>query len=249
MRSSVFCPRDPPIQLPKEKIMNLLRKLQSLFWTAGLVFALLIGSTTPGASAMSLQTRPAGPLNGGQLIPADEAPKGYSLTQAAAATAYFNTGPRTPDTLPQDFPFQILYFNEDLTFTVKPGTMLYVPVITSDNRDSGAWPFPDVSDPAAVSAYYYDPGQLGAEYIRIIVDGKAMDLGPDYAAGVVMPQPRPDDGIHDYTVVAGYLTPLNKGTHTVRIAARFTGAFIALYPDFFPGGVYEFDYPYTVIVK
>lgn len=229
--------------------MNLLRKLRSVFWTAGLVFALLIGPAAPGASAKGIQPMDDASIHGGQLIPADGKPKGYSLTEAAAATAYFNTGPRTPDTLPADFPFQILYFTADNTFTVKAGTMLYVPVITSDNRDSAAWPFPDVTDPAAVSAYYFDPEQLGAEYIRILVDGQVRELGPEYAAGAVMPQPRPDEGIYDYTVVAGFLTPLSKGEHEVRIAARFTGAFIAMYPDYFPGGVYEFDYAYTVIVK
>ncbi len=232
--------------------MNVVRKSRSIFLAAGLVFVLLIGPAVTGASAQSAQLTPPGPLNGGQLISASEEPKGYSLTDAAAATAYFNTGPRTPGTLPEDFPFQILYIkpDNDNTFTLKTGAMLYVPVITSDNRDSGAWPFPDVTDQAAVSAYYFSPDQLGAEYIRIIVDGRAIDLGPEYAVGAHMRPSRPDEGIYDYTVVAAFLAPLTKGTHTISIVSRFTGAFLQPYPDYFPGGVYappQFDY--TVIVK
>jgi hypothetical protein len=120
-----------------------------------------------------------------------------------------------------------------------------VPVITSDNRDAAFWTFPDVTDPAAVSAYYFDPEQLGAEFLRIVVDGKVSELGPEYAVGVEMPQPRPSEEIFNYTVVAAFLTPLSKGTHTVTIAARLSGAFII---GAF-GGVYEFEIPYTVEVK
>ncbi len=71
---------------------------------------------------------------GGEVLPPGAKPHGYSLVEAAAATAYFNTGSRTPDTLPQDFPFQILYVspsNPSNTFSVKAGTMFYVPAVYS----------------------------------------------------------------------------------------------------------------------
>jgi hypothetical protein len=182
-------------------------------------------------------------------MPAQAKPQGYSLEDAAAATAYFNTGLRTPDTLPDDFPFQILYVDPDnnTTFTVKPGTKFYVPIVYSSDVDAALWPFPDVTDPVAVSAYYFDPMQLGAEYIRIKVDGKVTTLGPGYAAGAVTPG-LPDGG-DAYTVVAAYLTPLSKGNHTVTISSRFTGEFIAMYPEFFPGGVFESEITYTVKVR
>ena len=59
------------------------------------------------------------------------------------ATAYFNTGPRTADTLPTHFPFQILYAAVDHSgvFPVKPGKMLYVPVVYSDDTDAALWTF------------------------------------------------------------------------------------------------------------
>lgn len=225
--------------------MNTKRKLQRFVGIAAILFVLL-GSVTTGASAASA-VQAGSTLAGGQLLPPQAKPKGYSLTDAAAATAYFNTGPRTLDTLPANFPFQILYIPPDNsnTFSISTGTMLYVPVITSDNRDSLYWPFPDVTDPAAVSAYYFDPAQLGAEYLRIVVDGEVRELGPAYAIGVEMPQPRPSEGIFNYTVVAAFLTPLSKGTHTVTIAARLSGAFIL---QAF-GGPYEFEIPYTVVVN
>lgn len=45
---------------------------------------------------------------GGNVLAPTAHPKGYSLANAAAATAYFNEGPRTPDSVPAGFPFQIL---------------------------------------------------------------------------------------------------------------------------------------------
>jgi hypothetical protein len=193
----------------------------------------------------------AGPAlaGGGQVVPAGAKPKGYSLEEAAAATAYFNTGVRIPENLPEDFPFQILYVDPDLntSFTVKPGTMLYVPIVYSTDVDAALWPFPDVTNPLAVSAYFFDPLQLGAEYIRITVDGKTTTLGPGYAAGAVTPG-LPDGG-NAYTVVAAFLTPLSKGKHTVTISSRFTGEFIAMHHEFFPGGVFESVITYKVIVR
>jgi hypothetical protein len=187
---------------------------------------------------------------GGNVLPPTAKAKGYSLAEAAAATAYFNTGPRTPETLPRDFPFEILYFGprpDGTTFTVRPGSMLYVPLTFSDSTDSALWPFPDVEDPEAVSDYYFDPLQLGAEFAQVIVDGQVTELGPGYAVGAVTPG-LPTGG-NSYTVIAAVLTPLSKGTHTVTIRSRFSGAFIAMYPDMFPGGVFGSEFTYTVIVK
>ena len=49
----------------------------------------------------------AGPAiaGGGNVLPPSAKAHGYSLAEAAGATAYFNVGPRTPDTLPAGFPF------------------------------------------------------------------------------------------------------------------------------------------------
>jgi hypothetical protein len=207
------------------------------------IILVLLSLSTTAAAAGSMSG--ASPIHGGEVVPVVGKPKGYSLADAAAATAYFNTGARTPDTIPGNFPFQILYITPDYsnTFSVETGTMLYVPVIYSDDLDAAYWPFPDVTDPAAVMAYYFDPQQLGAEYFQIVVDGKVSELGPEYAAGTTTQGLA--DGGQDYTVVAAFLTPLSKGKHTVKIAARLSGKYIT---DVF-GGVYEFEIPFTVIVR
>jgi len=228
--------------------MNTKRMLRSLFWITGVVLVLL-GSVTTGASARSTAHVAAALARGGQVIPPQEEPKGYSLANAAAATAYFNTlGFKAPDDIPEDFPFQILYVTDPTTdtsntFSVKAGTMFYVPVVQSDDTDAQYWPFPDVTDPAAVSAYYFDPLQLGADFIRITVDGKMTNLGPEYAVGAETPG-LPSGG-NNYTVVAAFLTNLSKGSHTVTIASRFSGAFII---NAF-GGAIEFPtFTYTITV-
>lgn len=223
--------------------MNIKRKLQSLVWIAGILFVLLASVTTPTLAKNDDQLASA-PL-GGQVVPAGTVVKDYSLAAAAAATAYFNTGPRTVNTLPDEFPFQILYIKPDNsnTFYVSAGKMFYVPVIFSDDTDAQYWSYPDVANPAAVSAYYFDPAQLGGDYFRIIVDGQVADLGPEYAVGAVTPGLL--SGGNNYTVVAAFLTRLPKGVHTVTIAARLSGAFII---GAF-GGPYEFEIPYTVVVK
>ena len=173
----------------------------------------------------------AGDGGGGNVLPPTAAPKGYSLAEAAAATAYFNAGPRTPDTLPANFPFRILYTPDggDNTFPqVKPGTMFYVPVFWDDDTEPPAptgdpFPLPDVNDPQAVSDYWFDPAQLGAE-LTIVVDGNVTPMGPGYAAGAETPE-LPTGG-NNYTVVAAFLTPMSKGTHTVAITARMSGDLI-----------------------
>jgi hypothetical protein len=178
---------------------------------------------------------------GGNVLPPTAKAKGYSLAEAAAATAHFNVGPRTPETLPPGFPFQILYVDaaNATTFDVRPGTMLYVPVVYSDDTDSAYWPYPDVDDPQAVSNYYFDPAQLGAEILEVEVDGRITSLGPRYAVGARTPG-LPSGG-NAYTVVAAVLTPLSPGTQLVTIRALLSGAFI--------GGDFGFETTYTVNVR
>jgi hypothetical protein len=177
---------------------------------------------------------------GGHVLPPTAHAHGYSLAAAAAATAYFNVGPRTPDTLPAGFPFQILYTppNESTgTFHVRTGTMLYMPLVFSDGNDAALWDFPDVTDAGAVSSYYFDPEQLGAVLMEVTVDGRTTALGPRYAVGAVTPGL--PSGADTYTVLAVVLGPLDKGTHIVSYRFLFTGAFLAQYGIEFPGeGVY-----------
>jgi hypothetical protein len=184
---------------------------------------------------------------GGNVLPPTAQPKGYSLTDMAAATAVFNTGSRTPDTYPNT-PFQILYFDEahQGVFEVRPGTMLYVPIVYTDDSPPllGDFP-PDVSDQEAVADYFFSPSELGAQYIEIVVDGQVTSVGRAYVVGVETPS-LPDGGGTHYIVSAVFLTPLTKGTHTVVIRGLFTGPAL---DGYFPGGVFEFENTYTVTVK
>jgi hypothetical protein len=168
----------------------------------------------------------------------------------AAATAVFNTGVRSPDTVP-DTPFQILYVptNGPLEpFVVSPGTMFYAPLLYSDDSPPVLGDFPDVNDQAAVAFYYFDPSEIGVVSSEIEVDGEVTSLGPKYAVGAETP-PLPDGGGTHYTTIAAFLSPLNKGSHTVTLRFRATGAALLEFPDIFPGGIWEFEVTFDVIVQ
>lgn len=227
--------------------MNAQSRPRSLLWSTAIVLLLSVLIATSALAEGS--SPPAGALFGGRVLAPWAAPYGWSLAEAATATAYFNVGSRDPSDLPADFPFQILYTPDGNpnSFSVEAGTVFYVPVVYSDDTDAALWPYPDVTDPAAVSAYYFDPDQLGAEFIRITVDGRVRNLGPRYAAGAVTPG-LPTGG-NNYTTVAAFLSPMSKGTHEVKIAFLFSGAFIALHPDFFPDGTFGGELTYMVTVR
>jgi hypothetical protein len=195
------------------------------------VVVTVLGSTLPA-------------LGGGNVLLSSETPRGYSLTRAAADTAVFNVGPRTANTLsslPAAFkgdPFQFLYVPQGgvaSAFSVKRGTMLYVPVTYSD--DSDGLPFPDVNDPEAVADYWFSPDFMGAQSVAITVDGRVNELGRGYAVGT--PAPGLPTGGNNYTVMAAFVSPMPKGTHTLTIAATFNGAL-------FGGETVGFVLSYTV---
>jgi hypothetical protein len=197
---------------------------------------------------------------GGQVIPATEKPKGYSLSDMARATAFFNTSwPHQEDACPNT-PFQILYYYEKEgkkgkqdTFTVGPETVLYVPVFYSDDTQPAPGYPPSVNDQKAILQYFYSQGKLGAVYMKIVVDGKPNELGSDYVIGVEPVKlgdayDDPNTGEHvpagtQYIVCAAFLTPLANGTHTVQIQGLLTGR-LANEQHY-----WSFDTPiYTVIV-
>jgi hypothetical protein len=186
---------------------------------------------------------------GDDVLLASAKPHGTSLADMAEITAYFNTGPRIPGTQP-DTPFQILFSPVDgptPIFTVHPGTMFYVPIFYSDDSPPILGDLPnDVTDQSAVANYLFSPEELGAVSITIEVDGQVTSLGPDYAAGALTPLA---DGGMRYTTVAAFLNPLPKGFHTVTIHAMLDGAALDAFPDVFPGGTFEFDTTYHVVVK
>lgn len=142
-------------------------------------------------------------------------------------------------------PFQILYTsatNPSNTFVVRPGTLVYVPLVFADDSPPilGDFP-PEVTEQAAVAAYFFDQEQLGAVVLDVVVDGTGTAVGPDSVVGVETP-PLPDGGGTHYIPVAVVLTPLTKGTHTVQIRGLLTG-------DALGGGSFEFAETYTVMVR
>ena len=167
---------------------------------------------------------------GGNVLPAQATPKGYSLSEIAVATAVFNTGqmtgnPATPP--PPNVPFHILVADT----TVKPGTMLYLPIFVAD--DSGGAPagFPtNIADQDADADYLDDLvlNGFGVEAFIVQVDGETTVLDDDYVTGTTT-APLLDGtpaGTH-YIVSAAFLTPLTPGKHTVAIGGIIHGKPVA----------------------
>jgi hypothetical protein len=203
--------------------------------------------TTPYARAKVPEDMTVGTVgaeeapSGGNVLPPTAKPRGYSLSDMAKATAFFNTGPRTLETYP-NMPFQILYVPDNSTsntFTVSPGTMFYVPIVFTDNAPSQlVGVFPDINIREELLNYFYSPDQLGNNYTQIVVDGEVNSLGSDYVVGVPVPLA---DGGTQYIMSAAFLSPLSKSTHTVKVRVSFTGKAV--------GGDFKFSALYTVIVR
>ncbi len=172
------------------------------------VFMAVVGVLACAASALA---------GGGNVQPPSAKPKGYSLSDMAVETAAFNVGPRT-GTAP-DVPFHVLVDDA----TVKPGTMLYLPVFFADNAPPATNPpFPeDVTDQEADADYLLDT-VAGVPAFVVQVDGKTTILSDNYVSGVTT-APLPD-GATGYIVSAAFLTPLTPGKHTVGIGAVIHGA-------------------------
>ncbi len=237
-----------------------LSRLTHWFGNLGLVFTFVVSTSTSAGLGQLMQPEHEHDsigVGGGQVIP----PTPFLLAEAAKLTASFNTGPRTADTYPKHLPFQILYqsFNPaDInntgglytTFNVKRGTFLYVPVIYNDNSLPIIGDFPPAGDRRALLHYLYSQDEFGLVYTRITVDGKVTSLGPGYPVEVSFKNPLPD-GATLYQTVAAFLVPLTKGTHSVEISALATGEAFSEppFPDYFPGGVFQFSTTYTVVVE
>jgi hypothetical protein len=168
---------------------------------------------------------------GGNVLPPTEKPNGYSLSDIAKATAFFATrGPGDPN-VPNDpngrresnepnVPFQILYDSiinvPHNTFSVRPDTMLYVPIFFVSDSPPPTGNFPDdVGDPKAIAKYMFKKKELGAQSLMIEVDGKITSIKEDPGYFVGVTTELFDGGTH-YITAAVFLTPLTKGTHTLR---------------------------------
>jgi hypothetical protein len=183
-------------------------------------------------------------------MPASAHPTGYSLDDVASALAKFSDSGNNTQYLPNT-PFQVIYIKNNnagdpanLVFDVKTGTQFFVPVFFSDDSPPVLGNYPATK--AGLADYYFSPAELGITDVEIEVDGQVTDLGPDYI-GAVFNVALPNGG-NNYSEIGAFLSPMNKGTHTITIRGLADGDALLAYPDFFPGGVLEFELTYTLNV-
>jgi hypothetical protein len=172
-------------------------------------------------AAFCAATLPAAAGSGGNVLPSSANPKGYSLVDAARATAVFNTGDLSAT--PPNLPFYTL--TDDAT--LKPGTSLYIPIFFADDSAPVDPNFPDdVTDQDAAADYLLDliSDLADVDAFLISVDGNVTVLDPSYIAGTTTPPLQ--DGTPagtNYIVSAAYLTPLTPGKHTIGIGGLIDG--------------------------
>jgi hypothetical protein len=148
-----------------------------------------------------------------------------------------------------DTPFQILYGNpapQTNTFHVRTGTMIYMPInsvddslpiLTAPPLDK----FPTNNKEAVF--YWSDKSQFGLSE-TVTVDGNTTVIPTDYVVGPVESQPLFDRGGSHIITVGVFLTPFNKGRHTVSFTVKAVGDIIVTYT----GGPQEYTFTYTVEV-
>ena len=184
-------------------------------------------------------------VTGGKVMPSTAKIAGYSLVDMAKELAYFTTSGNNLSYLPKT-PFPLLYLKNlsDTTnsFTVSPGTHLFVPISSIDNSPPIIGNFP--SDQNQAQNYVVSQEQLGARF-EITVDGVTTSIRPSYVAGPVYTPGLLNGGSY-FMQVGVFLTPLSPGEHTITCRAFYGGnAVTAL-----TGGVpVAFEFTYTVTVQ
>jgi len=197
--------------------------------TTVLLAALGVLTCTAFALALPPCGSPCCCSEGDTVLPPWACPYGYSLWDMAEETAAYNVGelmdPPVSEPLP-DVPFEILVATIP-EYTVKPGTMLYVPIFYADDTISPpSPPFPtDLWDQEADAEYLLECATVLTDEdttaFIVQVDGKTTVLCDDYAVGVKTPQ-LPDGG-HHYMVSAVFINPLTPGQHTIGIGGLIGG--------------------------
>jgi hypothetical protein len=218
----------------------------------------------------------AGSGTGAGILPSTANPHGYSLADLNGLTATFTASGNNPAYLPET-PFQVLYTDSSLvsanpddcttfaplcgltvtdnaetglsnTFKVKTGTMFYVPVLNADDSPPVVGTFP--TTPSEAQHYVFDPAQLGGRDITVQVDGKTVQLGPEYVAGPATTEPLPDGGGTHFVTIGVFINPLTPGMHTIRIQGGYFGdAFRATYVPLFGWNFLWESLTYSVEVK
>ena len=193
-----------------------------LAWRTGKIFLAILGVLTCTASALA---------GNGKVLPPWATPWGYSLWDMAVLTAVYNTGEADGLTEPLPrVPFHVLVADA----TLKPDTMLYLPVFYADDSGSPTTPpFPkDLSNQEEDSNYLLDMADedTGAdiESFFVQVDSNTpTNLDDEYVVGVrtaLLPDGTPAG--HHYIVSAAFITPLKPGKHTVGIGGISTASLV-----------------------
>jgi hypothetical protein len=213
--------------------LKCLTGLKRLGGNATTFAALLVGLLTVAPSAQA---------GSGQVLPPNATPLGYSLDDMASAVANFSISGNDLAYFP-DTPFHIIYRRPGNTFTVKPGTFLYLKFFFIDDAPPVFGDFP--ADKSGVAEYMFGRDQLGAHDFEVEVDGKVTSLDdPGYVGGPVA-TPNSPDGSEHILQTGAFVTPLNKGTHTIIIRGIVDGkAFVDNV-----GGPFATEIVYTVIVQ
>jgi hypothetical protein len=172
-----------------------------------------------GSGAMAL-------AGGGNVMPAQANGKGSSLADLAVATAVYNTGvqagnPATPPA--PKIPFEVLVGDT----TLKPGTMIYLPIFVDDDSGGAPTGFPanitnQAADAASLDALVFNA--FGITAFIVDVDGQTTVLSDAYISGVkTAPLLDGTPAGTNYIVSAAVLTPLTPGKHTVGIGGMIGG--------------------------
>jgi hypothetical protein len=185
-------------------------------------------------AAIGMVLGAAGPAlaGGGNVLPSEARAKGYSLAELARITGPYVTGSysESPDTPPPpDIPFHIVLPGDA---TVRPGTMLYLPVNFIDDAGFTFPGFPaTVGDQAADAAFLASADFISFNVTQnfVEVDGQITTLDNGYVSGVVS-SPLLDGTPTGsrYIVQAVFLTPLTPGQHTVRVGGFIDGKPVVL---------------------
>jgi hypothetical protein len=236
-------------------ITHLARRSVAAIAGAAAAAGLLITAAPAGAA-------PGRPGGGGAVLPPSAAPYHITLTDMDRITALFQSSTLSTPIAPPQTPFQILA-DTQTTYTVSPGTILWVPVLFVDDTPTvlgctgtltvgqpgcvGIWPTTN----RQAQSYLFDPAKVGVSGTSIVVDGRTTPIGPAYVAGPVAtpplldPHPVGEPG-RSMVVLAAYLSPLAPGSHTVSIAGSFSGAYTLALTG---GSPVPFSETYTVVVR
>ena len=162
---------------------------------------------------------------GGNVLPANATPNGYSLSDMAALTGVYNVG----GSVIPNVPFQILTGSSS-AYTVNSGTTLYVPLFYTDDSPPvfSPPPFPTNINDYSADALYLDALLLAptngfnVSGLFLDVDGKTTPITDAYVTGATT-APLPDGGGTHYIVSAAFLSPFSPGQHTVDIGGYING--------------------------